>query len=148
MIVTGHIKLAVACDLCGNYHKRIHEDIFNSSYLIIKRKLIRKHHFILLVNNALKSIGVKCRARSIIGSRIKITQDEGVIQNVFVSRHFLMLCGFSSHQLDRVPNSYRNEIGIYFNLSTVVGLVGDVSYCAMNTPPTNIDIRDKWVYFH
>ena len=51
-----------------------------------------------------------------------------------------MLCGFSSHQLDRVPNSYRNEIGIYFNLSTVVGLVGDDSYCAMNTPPTNIDI--------
>ena len=109
--------------LLGNYHKRVHEDIFNSSYFIIKRKLIRKHHFILLVNNVFKSLGIKCRARSVIGSRIKITRDEGVNQNVFLSRHFLMLCGFSFHQLDRVLYSYRNENGVYFNLSSIIGVL-------------------------
>ena len=73
------------------------------------------------MNNVFKSLGIKCRARSVIGSRIKITRDEGVNQNVFLSRHFLMLCGFSFHQLNCVLDSYRSESGVNFNLSSIIG---------------------------
>ena len=75
-----------------------------------------------------------------VGSRIKFMRGEDIIQNVFMSKHFLTLCGFSSQQLDCVPISYRADTGIFFNLSTIVELVGDDGYCGMNSPPSNLDI--------
>ena len=57
-----------------------------------------------------------------------------------MSKQFLMLCGFSSQQLDSIPISHRADTGIFVNLLSIVEVVGDDGYSEMNSPTTNIEI--------
>ena len=78
-----------------------------------------------------------------LGSKTKFTQDDNILQNVFISKHFLLLCGFTSQQLKLIPDSRTTNIGLYFNLTAIIEIVGDNQYCELISPPSRERTKPK-----
>ena len=62
-------------------------------------------------------------------------------ENVFVSEHFLTLCGFTPQQLYFLPGSRTTSSVQYFNLKDVIGVGAGSEYCGMIQPPSKLSVE-------
>ena len=140
--ITSSSEKNVYNSLLGGYHVR-YDSIGNikSTYLLLKKTLIRKTQFYSLINRTFRFMSIPYKINTSKTSRIQIIPNGPPSENIFVSQYFLVLCGFTRHQLDVIEGYSVEHNEKYFNLKHVAGYIADKPYCPNLDPPTNFGIE-------
>ena len=126
----------------GGYHVRY--DLIGSiksTYLIMKKTLIRKSQFYSLINKTLRFMSIPYKINKSKSTRIQIIPNGNPSENIFVSQHLLVLCGFTQEQMDLIGGHSLKSGEKYFNLENFAGVIANDPYCPNLKPPTNLGIE-------
>ena len=140
--ITSSSKKNVFNSLLGSFHVR-HDSIrkVKSTYLQLKKSLIRKTQFYSLINRTFVFMSIPFKINISKISRVQFIPKGQSSENIFVSRYFLVLCGFAQHQLDTIEGCSIEHKEKYFNLKHVVGFIADNPYCPNLNPPANFGVE-------
>ena len=128
--------------LLGSYHIRV-DSIggVRSTYLMMKKTLLRKHQFYSLINRTLEIMSIPYKINTSKSSRVQIVPNGVPTGNVFVSRQFLVLCGFTHQQMGLVEGYSIKTGEKYFKLENLAGVIANEPYCPNLNPPTNFGVE-------
>ena len=126
----------------GEYRFRSDGDT-KSTYLIMKKTLIRHSQFYSLMNKMLKFMGIPYKINSSKVSRIQFIPDGLSDDNIFISEYFMNLCGFTQSQLNLIESRGMDENHSYFNMIDVAGIIADHEYCNSIKPPSNLGLNSN-----
>ena len=128
--------------LLGSYHVQ-YNSIGNikSTYLLMKKTLIRKLQFYSLINKTLGFMSIPYKINTSKSTRIQIIPNGTSNENIFVSQHFLVLCGFTQQQMDLIGGYSIKPNEKYFNLENFAGVIANGPYCQNLKPPINLGIE-------
>ena len=107
----------------------------------MKKTLIRKIQFYSLINKTLGFMSIPYKINTSKSTRIQIIPNGKSSENIFVSQHFLVLCGFTQQQMDLIGGCSIKTGEKYFNLENLAGVIPDDPYCPNLNPPTNFGIE-------
>ena len=140
--ITGSSKKNLYNSLLGGYYAR-YDSIGNtkSTYLLLKKTTIRKTQFYPLINRTFIFMSIPYKINTSKTSRVQFVPNGHPSENIFVSRYFLVLCGFTQKQLDIIGGYSVEHDEKYFNLNHLVGYIADTPYCPNLEPPSNIGVE-------
>ena len=142
--ITSSSKKNVFNSLLGSFHVQ-HDSIrkVKSTYLQLKKSLIRKTQFYSLINRTFVLMSIPFKINTSKISRVQFIPKGQSSENIFVSRYFLVLCGFAQHQLDTIEGCSIEHKEKYFNLKHVVGFIANGPYCPNLNPPINLGVESS-----
>ena len=113
-----------------------------SKCIVITKKFINKYKFKYMINQLLSLLDIKKVKFSIHkDKKLKIIGNKSEIRNLYFSKPFLNLCGYSQDQYDSLPNVKYNPTNLqYFNARYILNISPENTYCKLFDPPIFLDV--------